>query len=278
MSQKPELITAKPDTNFELMQKIEIDSQVSTAKAYPRAPLKQILHEIFEVSTLTPETMEACMYAVPRKKKNETTGQFETVFIEGPSIRLAEICASTFGNIRAGKRVIENNGKTVISQGICHDLERNYAVTVEVTRKITTSQGHTFSDDMQVTTANAASSIAFRNAVFSVIPKSLVDTVYNKIREEIKGNADSLREKVEAGILWLDKKGVPENKLLQLLNKSNREEIDSDDLLKISGMMAAIKSGATTPKEIVDPALGVDDKKEALKSKVENNPNGNPLP
>ena len=70
-----------------------------------------------------------------------------------------------YGNPRAASRVIDNDGRKITSQGGCHGLENNVQISVEVGRRIT---GKTYSDDMQITTGNAANCIAFRNAVFRV--------------------------------------------------------------------------------------------------------------
>ena len=42
-----------------------------------------------------PKTAEGCFFSLPRGGKR----------LEGPSIRLAEICAATYGNLRCGSRI-----------------------------------------------------------------------------------------------------------------------------------------------------------------------------
>ena len=148
--------------SLSLITKAEIDVQISTAKAFPRS-LKQFQDRAMSMATFSEEIAASCSYALPRGGKS----------LEGPSVRLAEIIVSSFGNIRSGARVIANDGKTITAQGICHDLETNNCVTVEVKRRITDKNGKTFNEDMQVVTGNAACAIAFRNAVFKVVPSAL---------------------------------------------------------------------------------------------------------
>ena len=45
-------------------------------------------------------------------------------------------------------------------------------------------EGRRFSQDMQTVTENAASSIALRNAIFKVIPRSYVEDLYKKCQEK----------------------------------------------------------------------------------------------
>ena len=137
-----------PDA-FSLITKAEIDVQISTAKAFPRS-LTMFIQKATSMATLTEEIAASCSYALPRGGKN----------LEGPSVRLAEIVCATYGNIRSGARVISNDGKTITAQGICHDLETNNGVTVEVQRTILDKNGRPFKQDMQVVTGNAASNEA----------------------------------------------------------------------------------------------------------------------
>jgi hypothetical protein len=100
------------------MQKAEIDQQISTAKAYPRV-ISRIVGNILSLATLDEETAKECIYALPRANKA----------IKGPSIRLAEIIASQWGNCRQAARVVhvDRFEKYVEAEGVFHDLESNSA-------------------------------------------------------------------------------------------------------------------------------------------------------
>src|SRR5690606_9442298 len=120
--------------------KSEIDMQISTAKAFPRS-ITAFLNRVESLATVSQPVAESCSYSLPRKQFDEKTGRYETKILTGPSVRFAEIVVSSYGNIRAGSRVISNDGRFVTCQGICHDLETNTCVSVEVKRKITTKTG-----------------------------------------------------------------------------------------------------------------------------------------
>ena len=120
----------------------EIDVQIATAKQYPRN-LARVLGNIETLATMDEEVAGSCFYTLRRQGK----------VIEGASVRMAEIIASSWGNLRVQARIIGNDGKMITAQGVCHDLESNYAVSAEVKRRITDKNGHTFSEDMQMPVA-----------------------------------------------------------------------------------------------------------------------------
>jgi len=116
-----------------------IDAQIMTAKAFPRN-IKQCLDNTFLTMEFTPDIAESCYYTLPRKG-----GVFT-----GPSVRLAEILSSFWGNLQAGTRFVSNTGKTVIAEGWAWDLETNWKVTCEVSKSILTREGTLYSSDGSV--------------------------------------------------------------------------------------------------------------------------------
>jgi len=212
-----------------LITKAEIDTQISTAKAFPRS-IAGSIDKALSIATISQEVAESCVYALPRGGKK----------LEGPSVRLAEIVASSFGNVRTGARVIANDGKTITAQGICHDLETNNCVTVEVKRKITNKQGQTFNEDMQVVTGNAACAIAFRNAVFKVIPAALIDTVFEKVKTVAKGDAATLETRRTKAVDWFNSKGITDAQICELFDIKKIADIDLDILATLSGYKSSI--------------------------------------
>jgi len=201
MSEEQSIQVVSSDS-LSLLTKAEIDVQISTAKAFPRS-LKVFLDRAMSMATLSEDIAASCSYTLPRGGKN----------IDGPSVRLAEIVVSAYGNIRSGARVIANDGRTITAQGVCHDLETNNSVTVEVKRRITGKDGKTFNEDMQVVTGNAACAIAFRNAVFKVVPSALVSDVYDKAREVARGTAETLTARRNKAIVWFNEQGATNEQL-----------------------------------------------------------------
>lgn len=219
----------------------EIDTQIATAKRYPRS-LKTFRNEALEMATLTEEIAGECIYNLPRGGKS----------IEGPSARFAEIVASAWGNCRAGARVIGEDDRFVTAQGVFIDLQRNVAITYEVKRRITDKEGRTFKDDMIGVTSNAACSIALRNAVLKGVPKAFWRDIYAASKKTAIGDASTLATRRANMIEAFGKMGVTPDKIFALLEVSGEQDITLDHLGTLRGTFTAIKEGDTTIEQVFD--------------------------
>lgn len=251
----PEIIS---ESALSLITKAEIDVQISTAKAFPRS-IKMFMDKAMSLATITEGIAASCKYAVPRAGVN----------MEGKSIRLAEIVLSAYGNVRAGARVISNDGRIITAQGICHDLETNACVTKEVIRKITNKNGATFSEDMQIVTGNAACSIALRNAIFACIPSALTDEIFEKTKEVARGTLATLPARRDKAVVYFKSIGIKEKQIVDILEIKKIEDIDLDKLSILSGFMSCIKNGESTAKYLFDinAEIDVDDLKFQYENK-----------
>lgn len=222
-----------------LITKAEIDMQISTAKAFPRS-LKNFIDKAITMVSLSEDVAESCIYSLPRSGKT----------LEGPSVRLAEIVTASYGNIRSGARVIADDGKTITAQGICHDLETNNSVTVEVKRRVTNKQGIRFNDDMIVVAGNAACAIAYRNAVLKIVPAALITPIYNSAKEIIKGTVATLPTKRKQALEFFKSKGVKDEQICESLDIKRIEDIDIEKLFILRTMATALKNSESTVEEM----------------------------
>jgi hypothetical protein len=223
---------------LELIQAAEINQQIATAKRYPRPELAKIKSRMMSFACLDEETAESCFYTLRRQDRDG-----DSKVIQGPSVRLAEIAVACYGNLRAASRIIDNDGRAITAQGVCHDLENNTLISVEVKRRITGRSGKTYSDDMQIVTGNAANSIAFRNAVFKVIPGALVDPVFEAAKRVAVGDATTLVARREKILKRFNSMGVDVARVLQAVGRETVEAIDLGDLETLIGIGTAIKGG-----------------------------------
>lgn len=229
---------------LEAINRSEVDIQISTAKRFPR-DVEKCLKNIQSLATLTDDIAGDCFYALQRD------GQL----IEGVSVRLAEIMATQWGNMRIQSFIIGNDGKKITARAMCHDLETNLAVSVDVDRRITKRDGKTYSDDMQIVTGNAASSIAFRNAVLKVIPKALTGKIVEDIKQVALGKAIDL-ETSRANMLTNFKRlTVTQEEILSYLKIKSVNDIDREKLLHMKGLFQALKEGTTTVEETFRPKI-----------------------
>lgn len=244
-----EIIEVRQADMLQAIDRAEVDIQIATAKQYPR-DLNAVLNKIETYATMDRETAEECFYVLRRRGAN---GQ-DTV-IEGLSVRMAEIIAGAWGNLRVQTRIIGNDGRMITAQAICHDLETNFAVSKEVRRSIVTSKGYTFSQDMQVVTGNAAAAIAFRNAVLTVIPKAVTKRIINEVRRVALGQSIDLETSRQNIIAYFGKLGVSPQQLFDYLEITKIEEVDKQAVFELRALANAIKEGTTTVQEtFVRPA------------------------
>ena len=245
-TEKGEKMTILSSEALEAINRSEIDVQITTAKKFPRV-LMNVLKEVEELSTLDEETAADCFYALKRGKGNDAKT------IDGLSVRFAEILASCWGNIRVQTFIIGNDGKKITARGVCHDLEKNYAVAGEVHRRITDKYNKTFSEDMQVVTGNAASAIAYRNAVLKVIPKAIIKSIVDKTKNVAIGKALDLETSRKNAMDVFNKMGVTQVELFAHLEIKSLLEIDNDKLFYLRGLKNAIKEGTTSVEETFRP-------------------------
>lgn len=256
MNEQGEVFSLAPINAIESVSRAEIDQQISTAKRYPRS-LTKVRQEMVEMATLDEETAAACFYSLPRGGKN----------IQGPSIRLAEIALSCYGNIRAGTRIIETvvdgSSPYVAIQAICHDLEKNIAVMMEKRRRITgkKSKGGIIDEDDINLAANAGSAIAFRDAMFKVIPGILLRPVYEAAKKVAIGDAKTLSDRRVRAIEAFQKMGVAADRVLGSIGKTKVDEVTLEDLENLIGTFTAIKEGSTTIENAFPPAPPKEHKK-----------------
>lgn len=219
----------------------EIDMQISTARRYPRS-IKQFRQETAEMACLDEETAASMFYALPRGGKK----------IEGPSARFAEVVGAAYGNLRYGARTIGTEGNFVIAEGVCFDVQKNVIATVQVRRRITDKNNKRFNDDMIQVTGNAACSIALRNAIFKVVPMGLVKDIYEQAKLTSIGKAKSLTEQRHKMMEWYAKAGATEEMVLKSLGRAGLDDVTTDDLILLRGLVNAIKDGDVTIESAFD--------------------------
>lgn len=245
-----------------------LDVQITTAKAYPRS-ISKFRETVQELACLDQETAESMFYTLPRGGKK----------ILGPSVRFAEIVQFAWGNIRSETCIVAIDDTHLTAQGTCFDLERNVAARIQVKRRITDKNGKRFNDDMIVTTANAASSIALRGAIFKVIPFSLAKPIYEKAMKTASGGEKPFSVRRSEEFARWKAKDISEEVLLRKLEKRRIEDVDIEDVITLIGLRNAIKEGDTTLEEaFAQEMTGASDLEEQLanlgKSKTVTNGDG----
>jgi hypothetical protein len=249
------------NTAMYLQDKAIIDTQIATAKAFPRS-LKRCIENAIITATMDVDTASTCTYSVPRAGKA----------ITGPSVHLAKIIIQSWGNFRGEARVIDTDAKNVICQAIAFDLENNVAIKVEVKRSILTKHGR-MTEDMIVVTGNAGNSIALRNAIFAVIPKAVTDKVYKAALQTITGDLSDAtkliakRKKVIDALIEAYK--VTEAEVLNAVGKASIDHIGQDEIVVLIGIGTSIKDGDVTVDQAFRGGKSTGLKTDAAKQETE---------
>ena len=102
-----EVLQVQHDQNIVQLDAVEranVDSQVATAKQYPRNVTRSINNSI-AMATMDMNTAQSCGYALPRGGKP----------ITGPSVHLAKLIVSNWGNVRA-EAVCKNTADNMMAE------------------------------------------------------------------------------------------------------------------------------------------------------------------
>ena len=237
---------------LEVMERAQIDVQISTAHRYPRS-LAQFIKRAGDMVSIDRETAASCMYSRPVGKK--PNGQVE--YCQGESIRLAEIVAATYGNIRVGAIISEMTPRYVKAVGMAHDLESNYGFKAEVVESTVTKYGKPFSERMRVVVAKAAQSKAIRDAIFRVVPKSLCRPIATIAMNVALGEGMTLIQRRENLVEWLTGVGADFDNVYSALGVDGIEDIGQEQLIILTGIKTAIKDGDITIQDAFPTPVGV---------------------
>lgn len=208
------------------------------ARRNPRI-ISEFRRNALTMATIDQETAASCFYKL---KRGDTT-------IEGPSIRLAEIVAACWKNLLLGSSILGEEGNAIVAEAKVCDLEANNWITTENRRRITGKNGQRYSEDMVIMTANAASSLALRNAVFTAVPRSYVNSIVAECKKVAIGNAKSIGERRQAMVGAFAKMGVNLDRVLAYLKVPSLEDVDAGSLEDALGLFNAIKDGDITLDE-----------------------------
>lgn len=237
--------------NLTSVARAEIDCMIATAKAYPRNP-NQCMEYAEMLATMDEETAQSCFYVLPRKDKDGVK-----VEIKGPSIRLAEIMMCAWTNMHVATRIVGNDGQSITAEAVAWDMQTNNKAVLQNKVSIIFGQkggkgGYVANADMQTMLSNAASAKALRNAIFKVIPKALVNRIYERAMVASVGDTKqaSLISKVREVFDKLAKMGIDKEMILEYYERKTMNDITADDLRSLIGVGTAIKDKMISVDEV----------------------------
>ena len=226
------------------LERASIDMQIATAHQFPRS-LAKFKENALALVTLDEETAASCLYRRPvgrDRDGNET-------YAEGMSIRMAEIVAGCYGNLRVGTRTIESTPRYVVVQGVAHDLETNFLSTAECKEATVKRNGQPYDERMRVVIEKAAAAKARRDAIFQVVPRASAKFLETAAKDLLFGNASSITKWRTRIAAWVKTLGIEEARVWKSLGVEGADDLKQSEIEMLIGIQNALKSGDTTLDE-----------------------------
>ncbi len=228
---------------YEAQERAFIDSQVATAKRYPRNLLK-VKERAIAIVCMSKETALSCRYAKPVGGKN----------ISGKSVHLARIICQQYGNIKVMQRIKQITETTIIAEAVAFDMETNYAVNVEARRSIIDKTGTRYKESVIETNAMALMAIAERNAILKVVPQSITDEVYNEAFKfangDLSDNAKLIVARDKAFEFFKKEYAATEEEVISVIGVKTKEAVTAEHIADLRGFMQALKDKEISPDEL----------------------------
>lgn len=216
----------------------EVKAMVFMAKQFPRdenAALERIL-KACERKTLA----ESAMYEYPRGGQKVT----------GPSIRLAETIARSWGNIVFGVNELEQRGGESVVKAYAWDIETNVqqdkTFTVKHERRAA-GVNKRLDDprDIYEMVANQGAR-RVRACILGIVPGDVVEAAVEKCKETLAKNIGDTKERIAKMIeLFKQYKVTPE--MLEKFIGCKVEAFSANDLVRLGGVYNSLKDGMAKP-------------------------------
>lgn len=225
----------------------EVQGQVFMAKQFPRdiiAADKRIKQACQRL-----KLAEGAMYAYPRGGQTVT----------GPSIRLAEVMAQTWGNLKYGVRELTNDkGKKQSEvEAFCWDLETNVYASRTFTQghqRYTKAKGLTDLQDPRDTYELVANHGArrLRACILEIIPPDIVENAIEMCEKTLKGGGGvPLEDRLKSMVSAFEGIGVTQPMIEERLGHKVAATIEIE-MVQMQKIFKSIKDGFSKLEEWFD--------------------------
>jgi hypothetical protein len=238
-------IVTKDDTVTSMMvgrQAQEVQAAIIVAKRFPRdenESYKRIMRSCARIGLA-----EQAEYTYPKGDKK----------VAGPSIRLAESIAQSWGNIDYGIIELENEKGSSEMLAYCWDLETNTRVTKVFTVKHwrdTKGGGYALKDsrDVYETTANFGAR-RVRACILGVIPGDVIEGAVKECRKTIKGdNKTPIEDRIKVMLNTFEKEHRVTTAMVEEYLGCNVKSISENELIRMKGVHQSITDGMSAPRD-----------------------------
>jgi len=221
----------------------EVQASYFMAKRFPRDEMASF-NKIMK-SCERPFLAEQSMYAYPRG------GQV----ITGPSIRLAEVLAQSWGNIDSGVREISQANGVSVAEAYAIDLETNTRSTkiFHVVHERHTKKGKqklTDPRDIYELVANQGAR-RMRACILGIIPGDIVDAAIDKCKHTLTHGKEPIADRIRKMVTALDEQGVKIEHIEKRLGHKLDATIEAE-LITLRGIYKSLKDGMAKREDFFD--------------------------
>ena len=248
-----------PSGNNQMMisrQAQEVQAAIVLAKRFPRDEFEAT--ERIKRACQRKSLADQAVYSYPRGKE----------CVSGPSIRLAETLAKTWGNIDYGIIELEQKDGSSEMMAYAWDLETNTRVTkiFTVEHKRDTKKGSyklTDSRDIYEATANFGAR-RMRACILGVIPGDVVDMAVEECKKTMSnGDTRPMQERISQMLsVFKSEFGVTKEQVEEYVGRP-AGSYGNEEIILLQGVYKAIRDGQATiesyfpKKETIDEPLGI---------------------
>lgn len=183
--------------------------------------------------------------------------------VTGPSIRLAEAIAQTWGNIQFGIRELEqSNGESTV-EAFAWDLESNtrQSKIFQVPHIRYTRRGITRLEDPRDVYEMVANQGArrLRACILGVVPGDVIEAAVDQCEQTLKANADTSPESVNKMVEAFRKWGVSKDMIERRIGK-RIEAINAAQLVQMKKIYQSLRDGMSDADDWFQKADGTPDR------------------
>ena len=221
----------------------EVQASYVIAKKFPRNE-HQAYMKIID-SCKRPFLAEQAMYAYPRGGS----------LVTGPSIRLAEVMARSWGNIDFGIRELSQSNGVSTVEAYAIDLETNTPsrVIFQVPHVRDTKKGRiklTDARDIYEMVANQGSR-RLRACILKLMPSDVVEGAVEQVKKTLQSGEIPLSEQIKRMVVAFDELGVK----VEHLEKRLGHKLDAtiaQEIVTLKGIYKALKDGFSKREDFFD--------------------------
>lgn len=241
----------------------EVQGAMVIAKRFPRDPIAA-MDRILQACT-RPTLAEGALYSYARGGSD----------ITGPSIRLAEVAAQSWGNLAFGIRELEQrNGESTV-EAFAWDIETNtrQVKVFQVPHSRFTKKGSYKLEDPRDIYELVANQGArrLRACILGVIPGDVIEAAVRQCEETLRAHADTSPEALKKLVAAFEPFGVTKAQIEKRI-QCRLEAIRPAQIVQLKKVYASLRDAMSSPADWFESEASTDDAAAAaptsLKDKV----------